>query len=290
VRRIGSSSLSACRGPIGLGLLCLALSGAASAQGTAPSAGQSAAGQSATGQAATGQTKAAPGAPSAASSAAAAPASAAAIGDPRDFDGVWWTPGYDRKYRTVEGELPPFTERGRREWEAIVKADERGEPVADAPTGCLPHGIPRLLASPYPIQIITTPGQMTWVHEVNRNQRWIYMDEKHPPNLPKTYLGHSVAHWEGDTLVIDTAGLNDKTRIDEEGITHSDQLHVVERIRKIEGGKALENLITITDPVMFTQPWTTKRIYRARPEVRIMEYVCEENNRNAPENGVTKAK
>jgi hypothetical protein len=210
--------------------------------------------------------------------------------DPRDIDGVWWTPGYDRKFRTVEGELPPFTERGRREWEHNVAADKAGMPVADAPTGCLPHGIPRLLASPYPIQIITTPEQMTWVHEVNRNQRWIYMNEAHPPNLPKTYLGHSVGRWEGDTLVIDTVALNDRTRIDEEGITHSDQLHVVERIRKVDGGAQLENLITITDPVMFTKPWTTKRMYKARPEVRLMEYVCEENNRNAPVDGITRAK
>jgi hypothetical protein len=220
----------------------------------------------------------------------ATPSPGAAASNPRDIDGVWWTPGYDRKYRTLEGALPPFTERGRREWEHNVKADEAGEPVADAPTGCLPHGIPRLLASPYPIQIISTPGQMTWVHEVNRNQRWIYMNEEHPANLPKTYLGHSVGHWEGNTLVIDTVALNDKTRIDEEGITHSDQLHVVEHITKSADGKQLESLITITDPVMFTKPWTTKRIYKARPEVRLMEYVCEENNRNAPVGGVTRTK
>ena len=220
----------------------------------------------------------------------ASPPSAAVSSDPHDFDGVWWTPGYDRKFRTVEGALPPFTERGRREWQHNLDADKAGTPVADAPTGCLPHGIPRLLASPYPIQIITTGDQMTWVHEVNRNQRWIYLNEPQATNPPKSYLGHSVAHWEGDTLVIDTNGLNDKTRIDEEGINHTDQLHVVEHIRKIDGGQALENLITITDPPMFTQPWTTKRIYKARPEVRLMEYACEENNRNAPENGVTKSK
>jgi hypothetical protein len=283
VRRIRKAFGAGIRASIGPGLIGLALAGTASAQG---------AGQPAPARIHTAQTgsPAKPAASTVAASGATSSAAGEAISDPRDIDGVWWTPGYDRKFRTLEGELPPFTERGRREWEAIVQADERGEPVADAPTGCLPHGIPRLLASPYPIQIITTPGQMTWVHEVNRNQRWIYMDEKHPPDVPKTYLGHSVAHWEGDTLVIDTVGLNDKTRIDEEGITHSDELHVVERIRKIEGGKALENLITISDPVMFTKPWTAKRIYRARPDVRIMEYVCEENNRNAPENGITKAK
>ena len=224
--------------------------------------------------------------------AATPPPATAVSSDPHDIDGVWWTPGYDRKFRTVDGQLPPFTERGRREWEHNVKADEAGTPVADAPTACLPHGIPRLLASPYPIQIITTPDQMTWVHEVNRNQRYIYMNEEHPKNVKPTFLGHSVGHWEGDTLVIDTIGLNDKTRIDEEGITHSTQLHVVEHIRKIDvkGVPTLESLITITDPVMFTAPWTTKRLYKARPEVRLMEYVCEENNRNAPVDGVTKVK
>jgi hypothetical protein len=216
----------------------------------------------------------------------------AASSDPRDIDGVWWTKGYDRKFRPIEGGLPPFTERGRREWERNVKADEAGTPVADAPTACLPHGIPRLLASPYPILIVTTPGQITWVHEVNRNQRFIYLNEQHPANLPKTYLGHSIGHWEGDTLVIDTVGLNDRTRIDEEGITHSDQLHVLERIRKItvNGETQLENLITIIDPMMFTKPWTTRRTYVWRPDVRLMEYVCEENNRNAPVDGVTRAK
>jgi hypothetical protein len=224
--------------------------------------------------------------------AGAGTAPVAASGDPHDIDGVWWTKGYDRTFRPVEGGLPPFTERGRREWERNVKADEAGTPVADAPTACLPHGIPRLLASPYPIQIVTIPGQITWVHEVNRNQRFIYLNESHPANLPKTYLGHSVGHWEGDTLVIDTIAMNDKTRIDEEGITHSDQLHVVERIRKVQldGKTQLENLITIADPVMFTKPWTTKRLYVSRPDVRLMEYVCEENNRNAPVDGVTRAK
>ncbi len=88
--------------------------------------------------------------------------------------------------------LPPFTERGRREWEHNVKADEAGDAASpDAPTACLPHGIPRLLASPYPIQIITVGNQMTWVHEVNRNQRYIYMrriaSREPEENLPRPF-------------------------------------------------------------------------------------------------------
>jgi len=202
--------------------------------------------------------------------------------DPRDIAGVWWTKGYDRTFRTLEGQLPPFTARGRADWDRHVAAEKAGEPIADAPTRCLPHGVPRLMASPYPIQILQTSGQITFLHEVAHNVRLIYLDEP-PPKAPEpTYLGHSVGHWEGDVLVVETVGLNDLTRIDEEGITHSDQLKVTERFRKIEGGTRLEDLITIEDPVMFTRPWTTRRVYEWRPDVRLMEYVCEENNRNKP--------
>ena len=200
--------------------------------------------------------------------------------DPRDIAGVWWTKGYDRTYRTLDGQLPPFTPAGRAEWDRHIQAEKDGRPIADAPTQCLPHGIPRLMASPYPIQILQTPGQITFLHEVAHNVRVIYMDEPHPQGLEPTYLGHSVGRWEGDTLVVDTIALNDKTQIDEEGITHSDRLHVVERFRKINGGMALEDLITMEDPVTFTRPWTARRVYDWRPEVRILEYVCEENNRN----------
>jgi hypothetical protein len=215
---------------------------------------------------------------------------AASSADPRNLDGVWWTIGYDRTFRTLDKQLPPFTARGRAEWEHNIQAEKEGRPVADAPTQCLPHGVPRVMASPYPIQIITIPGQVTIVHEVAHNQRLIYMDEPQPAHLDPTFMGHSVGRWDGDTLVVDTIGLNDRTRVDEEGITHSDRLHVVERFRKIDGGRLLEDLITIEDPVMFTAPWTARRTYAWRPDQRLMEYVCEENNRNVVENGVTVAR
>jgi hypothetical protein len=216
---------------------------------------------------------------------------AASSADPRDIAGVWWTKGYDRRYRTLDGQLPPFTPAGKAEWDRHIQAEKDGKPIADAPTRCFPHGIPRLMASPYPIQIIQSPGQITFVHEVGHNIRLIYMDEAHPKDLDKTFLGHSVGRWEGDTLVVDTVALNDRTQIDEEGITHSDKLHVVERFRKINGGTQLENLITIEDPETFTRPWTTRRTYEWRPDIRLMEYVCEENNRNEPDHtGVTVAK
>jgi hypothetical protein len=213
-------------------------------------------------------------------------------GGPRDLDGVWYTRGYDRTYRTLDKQLPPFTERGRTEREYRVKQEELGKPMSDASTDCKPHGVPRIMASPYPIQIISAPGEINIVHEVGHNQRVIYMNEEQPKDAPRTYLGHSVGHWEGDTLVVDTRFFNTKTMVDEEGIGHSDQLHVVERIRKIDDGKRLENMMTITDPVYFTAPWTAVRLYDYRSQdTKIEEYICEENNRNAPdESGRTTAK
>lgn len=186
---------------------------------------------------------------------------------------------------------PPYNA----EWEARYQAGLKNVAAiaaSEAKRKVCSFGFPMGMESPSLFQISITPEEALFVF-VTQDVRHVYTDGRpHAPQdeLWPTRMGDSIGRWEGDTLVIDTVALNDKTRIDEEGITHSDQLHVVERIRKIDGGKQLESLITITDPVMFTKPWTTKRLYKARPDVRVMEYVCEENNRNAPENGVTKAK
>ena len=150
------------------------------------------------------------------------------------------------------------------------------------------------MASPYPIQFVYTPGLITILHEVAHNVRYIHMDGKPvPADTPRTFLGYSVGHWEGNTLVIVTDHFNDRTQIDEESLSHGLKLKVTERITKFTnkyGGVELRNLITIDDPDHFTHPWTAERTYPWRGDIRISEYSCEENNRNAPENGVTVAK
>jgi hypothetical protein len=209
--------------------------------------------------------------------------------DMRDLSGVWFIRDYNRRFRTPMNTLPPLTPFGRQEWDKRVKAEADGAPMADASTYCWPHGTPRVMNSPYPVQFIHSPGKITIIHEVAHNVRHIYMDEAMPEKVPTTFLGHSVGHWEGDTLVIETKGMDPRTWIDEEGIIHSDQLYVVERIRKIENGETLENEVTMTDPVFFTRPWVKRITYTWRPDIRIAEYVCEENNRNAPVGGHTVA-
>ncbi|HTV78763.1 MAG TPA: hypothetical protein VMF03_10930 [Steroidobacteraceae bacterium] len=210
--------------------------------------------------------------------------------DPRDLSGVWFIRLYNPQINSTLGRLPPFTARGKAEWDARVKAEKDGSPIADASSYCWPHGVPRVMNSPYPIQIIQTAGETVFVHEVAHNVRHIYMDQPHPQTLTATFMGDSVGHWEGDTLVIDTIGLNDRTWIDEIGVIHGKQLHVIERIRKIEDGHALEDLIRIEDPEFFTEPWYARITYAWRPDLRIAEYVCEENNRNMPVSGHTVAR
>jgi hypothetical protein len=215
---------------------------------------------------------------------------AASSSDSRDLSGVWYIRLYNRQINSTLGRLPPFTARGKAAWDARVKAESAGSPIADASSYCWPHGVPRVMNSPYPIQIIQTAGETVIVHEVAHNIRHIYMDQPHPQMLAPSFMGDSAGHWEGDTLVVDTIGLNDRTWIDEVGVIHGKQLHVIEHIRKIEDGHALENLIRIEDPEFFTEPWYARITYAWRPDLRLTEYICEENNRNMPTGGHTAEK
>ncbi|MFM1887287.1 MAG: hypothetical protein RL026_2444 [Pseudomonadota bacterium] len=210
--------------------------------------------------------------------------------DPRDFEGVWWISRYEYLLGPEPGVPPPLKPEYMQILERRIRAKNQGVPEADASTDCRPHGMPRVMESPYPIRIVQTPGQVTLLHEVAHNIRRLHIGRDAPKDWPASYLGFSSARWEGDTLVVRTTHLNDKTFIDDEGSAHSDRLEVVERFRKINGGRELEVHFTITDPVTLTQPYSYTRTYKWRPDVRPAEYVCEENNRNAPENGVTVAK
>jgi hypothetical protein len=211
--------------------------------------------------------------------------------DPRDFTGVWLTQGYISRFTPADGTPTPWLPWAKAEFEKRQKAQADGRPMTDSTAQCMPSGMPRIMAAPYPIKILQTPKEMVILHEVQHLFRIIFMNEQHPEELDRTFMGHSVGHWEGDTLVIDTTANSTQTLLDEQGDPHSDQLHVVERIRKIDGGKRLENMITIDDPGAYSKPWTAVRYYNWRPDIRLIEYICEENNRNVTDaNGVVVAK
>jgi hypothetical protein len=149
---------------------------------------------------------------------------------------------------------------------------------------CLPPGGPRMLATPYPMEIVQLPEhqRILMVFEgATHIWREIYMDGRaHPTGdaLNPTYLGHSVGRWDGDTLVVDVVGFNEGTWIDYYGHPHTDRLHVVERISRPDK-RTLHYEATIDDPGAYTRPWTVSWNLTWNPTGELTEYICQENNR-----------
>jgi hypothetical protein len=158
-----------------------------------------------------------------------------------------------------------------------------GNPFAHTKSRCLPAGLPKSMAPPnsLPLQILITPKQVTVLFEEFNDFRTIHMDQKtHPEDPDPSFFGHSIGHWEGDTLVVDSIAIKTVTTIDTVGIPHSDALHVVERIRRT-GPNKLEDVMTIDDPKTFARPWTMRASFKSTPGAVIGEYYCE-NDRNTP--------
>jgi hypothetical protein len=226
---------------------------------------------------------------------------APAPSDPRDFQGVWWTRGYEFAYRPITNPpmgpaapLAPMTPAEAASRQHRHDLEAAGTPLADASNDCYPLGVPSVMAWPYPIQIDYLPGEIVFLHEVQHNVRLVHMDSGPvPADEPLTYQGYSRGRWEGNTLVIDSDHFNDKTQIDEDGLSHGLKLKVHEEITKFTnryGGVELRDLITIDDPDHYTHPWTAERLYPWRGDVTLTEYVCEENNRNRSANGLIQPK
>jgi hypothetical protein len=144
---------------------------------------------------------------------------------------------------------------------------------------CRPSGVPNIMNILGKFQVLQTPEMVTLLYERDQTPRYIYLNQEHPEGIKPSYFGHSVGHYEGDQLVVDTIGLNDKTPTDRFGTPHSESLHVVERFRIIEEWRTLEVHVTVTDPQNFTTPWTARASY-SRTAGGWEKFICAENNRN----------
>lgn len=149
---------------------------------------------------------------------------------------------------------------------------------------CLPFGLMRSVnVGGYPIQIMQNEQYTALLFEQNTWFNVIYMNQDHPKKLEPTWFGHSVGHWDGDTLVVDTIGFNGRTRLDTLGHPHSDQLHLIQRYT-LTDPQHIAYEMTIDDPKTYTKPWKNARIFtRMKPGQELIEYSCEENNRDYTE-------
>jgi hypothetical protein len=210
--------------------------------------------------------------------------SASAYGQTPDISGTYWATEYRAKIGIVGGGELPLTAAGKAAYEKNIAGLKDGSIIDVARRYCVADGLPRLLATPYPFAIIQAPpGQITIVYELNHQVRVIAMDQPLPSEDELTtlpyYNGHSVGHFEGDTLVIETAGFNEKTFVDATGAPHTDELRTVERIRRISPTQ-LENVITIHDPQYYSRDWQARFVYTLRDDVWLEGYVCGEPHRD----------
>ena len=201
-----------------------------------------------------------------------------------DLLGIYWATEYNAKIQIVGGGELPLTAAGRAAYDKNIAGLKDGSITDAARKYCVPDGLPRVLATPYPFEIIQgPPGNVTIIYELNHQVRVIRMDKPMPGEKELIsfpfYNGHSVGRFEGDTLVVETAGFNEKTFVDATGAPQTDQMRTLERIRKISPAQ-LEIVITIHDPDYYTRDWQARFVYNQRNDVRIDDYLCGEEHRD----------
>ena len=171
--------------------------------------------------------------------------------------------------------LQPHT---RAALEKIVQQELAGIPHPEMQTMCMPTGVPHIVNILNSTMILQTPTEVIFLYERDHQVRHVYLDRPHSKDQVHTWYGESVGHYEGDTLVVDTIGQNDKTHVDRFATPHSDRIHVVERYRRSADGRGIEALVTVEDPVAFTVPWSGRAVY-VPATGPFLENVCAENQR-----------
>ena len=198
--------------------------------------------------------------------------------DHPDFSGVWFIEKYTRTILPKED--PPFQPWSQDVYKAHVLANTTADPDSgpDPTARCIPPGVPRIMLHPFPFEIVNARDRVVFIFEYQSLVRQIFTDGRgHPKDFDATYMGNSTGKYEGDTLVVDTVGMNDKTWLDAAGLPHSDSMHVLERYRRIDRN-TLEATFTIEDPKAYTKTWTAQKLFKLHPDWQIKEYVCAENN------------
>jgi len=237
--------------------------------------------------------------------------SAQGAGAPPDFssNGIAWAgigggellpvPGspapvtQDKRYKYTpngQGAQPTFrigdtTNPNLKQWaKDVMNKDNaevlKGKIAYTARSSCKPGGVPGFITmGGGALFFVQSPKEVTMIFDGNVETRHIHMNVPHAANPKPSWYGESVGHYEGDTLVVDTIALNDKTFVDAYRTPHTAKIHVTERWRLVDNGDKLEVLTTIDDPDTFNQPWQALRRYQ-KAKREFVENICSENNSN----------
>jgi len=197
-----------------------------------------------------------------------------------DWSGVW-----DIDWRSFNGSsatgetAPKLTPEYAARYAQFHAAQKRGEAQQTETANCVPPGMPGIMAQPYPIEFLFTPGKVTLAIEAYGQMRRIFTDGRpQPPDPDPTFQGHSIGRWEGDTLVVDTVGFNEGHWLSVNGLPRTSQLHLVERFTRADYN-TLRYEATIDDPGAYTQSWKVGWNLTWGPGQELYESMCVENNK-----------
>ena len=194
-----------------------------------------------------------------------------------DWSGVW-SPGVGSGSRTT-ATPPKLTPAGQALVDAFEAGKARGENLQTAAANCVPNGMPGIMRLPYPIEFTYSPGRVNILIETYSEIRRIYLDRALPEDPDPFFNGHSVGHWEGDTLVVDTVGISPLVSV-VPGLHATENTRFHERITRTAPDRMVDE-ITLTDPALFAEPYVMVQNYKLEPDWEMREYVCQENNRDA---------
>ena len=201
-----------------------------------------------------------------------------------DLSGIWTTKvGYTgniaRDLKPGELSFTPWaSELYKHRQETLSKEDPQG--------ACVLSGVPREHVVPYPFKILNSntsgngPGMIVILYEALHSYRQIFMDGRKLPKDPNpTWMGYSVGHWEGDTLVVNSSGFVDNNWLDNGGHPGTEAMKLTERFHRRDYGH-IDLQFTIDDPKAYTKPWTVNLEFTATPDSELIEYVCDENEKD----------
>lgn len=208
-----------------------------------------------------------------------APAQRTSYGKP-DLSG-FWLPENPTKYllnlaADMKPEEIPLKPWARDLYNYRIETNGKDHPGAY----CLPSGIPEKLNIPDGLKLVQTEDLVILLHESRTIYRQIFLDGRsHPKDAQPTWMGYSIGHWEGDTLVVDTIRQNGRTWLDMRGLPGTESLRVIERYNRPRIGR-MDIEVTIDDPEAYTKPWKVNLVWRLLPDTDLIESICEENNRD----------